>query len=103
MKKIFFKSFHVGSGVRDPESYAAAIRTARQVFNQAGKLGFQMDLLDIGGGFPGDMYAAIVPQFEKVTFCLVLLSICLYPLIVYRNQPSSKAEIVGSITVRYLW
>ena len=67
-KKKCFKSFHVGSGVRDPESYAAAIRASRQVFDQASKLGFQMDLLDIGGGFPGDMYAAIVPQFEKVGF-----------------------------------
>ncbi len=59
-------SFHAGSGVQDPESYADPIRAARRVFDMATQLGFTMDLLDIGGGFPGDLYAHIVPPFQKV-------------------------------------
>ncbi|XP_072014722.1 ornithine decarboxylase-like isoform X2 [Amphiura filiformis] len=58
-------SFHVGSVVQNPESYADPIRAARRVFDLATKLGFQMEILDIGGGFPGDLYAQIVPPFQK--------------------------------------
>lgn len=46
-------SFHVGSGCQDSESFVKAIRNARKVFNVAAEEGFQMHLLDIGGGFPG--------------------------------------------------
>ncbi|KAJ7993725.1 hypothetical protein DPEC_G00257650 [Dallia pectoralis] len=46
-------SFHVGSGCTDSNAYRQAISDARCVFNIAEELGFQMTLLDIGGGFPG--------------------------------------------------
>ena len=46
-------SFHVGSGASDPESFARAIRDSRLVFDQAEKAGFDLHVLDVGGGFSG--------------------------------------------------
>lgn len=46
-------SFHVGSGNNDPNAYIGAIKNARKVFDQASRLGFEMKLLDLGGGLPG--------------------------------------------------
>jgi ornithine decarboxylase len=46
-------SFHVGSGCRDNTAFPRAIAAAKSVFNTAKSLGFNMHLLDIGGGFPG--------------------------------------------------
>ncbi|KAI6190964.1 hypothetical protein M3Y97_00175800 [Aphelenchoides bicaudatus] len=49
-------SFHVGSGCHDPLSFRRAIEKSRQLFQLATKMGHQMQILDIGGGFPGDDY-----------------------------------------------
>ncbi|THU88680.1 hypothetical protein K435DRAFT_781952 [Dendrothele bispora CBS 962.96] len=52
-------SFHVGSGCYDPTVYAAAIRSAREVFDLAAQPengGFDMELLDIGGGFEDESF-----------------------------------------------
>lgn len=46
-------SFHVGSGCFSSEAFVQAIEQARRVFDEAEALGFKMDLLDIGGGYPG--------------------------------------------------
>ncbi|KAL3881866.1 hypothetical protein ACJMK2_028258 [Sinanodonta woodiana] len=48
-------SFHVGSGCLEASAFAAAIQQARQVFDIGLDLGFDMNLLDIGGGFPGQV------------------------------------------------
>ncbi|XP_074072639.1 ornithine decarboxylase-like [Macrotis lagotis] len=45
--------FHVGSGCQTPESFNKAIADARQVFDLGLQIGHPMNLLDIGGGFPG--------------------------------------------------
>lgn len=42
-------SFHVGSQTLDPSSYVDAIRKAGEVVKQSG---VQLDVFDIGGGFP---------------------------------------------------
>lgn len=57
-------SFHVGSGVEEAEAFSAAVETAAQVFDEGQALGFDFDLLDIGGGFPGHSGAPIT--FEEV-------------------------------------
>uniref|UniRef100_A0A3Q4NBU7 Ornithine decarboxylase-like n=1 Tax=Neolamprologus brichardi TaxID=32507 RepID=A0A3Q4NBU7_NEOBR len=44
-------SFHVGSGCTRSSAFRQAIEDARRVFDVASLLGFQMRLLDIGGGF----------------------------------------------------
>lgn len=52
-------SFHVGTGCQDAPIYSKAIYLARKVFDIAKELGFKMNLLDIGGGFPGDTNSEI--------------------------------------------
>jgi ornithine decarboxylase len=44
-------SFHVGSGASDPGSFTKAVQDARMVFDQAAAAGFDLKLLDVGGGF----------------------------------------------------
>lgn len=46
-------SFHVGSGCNNPGIFRTAIGYARKVFDYAASLGYNLNLLDIGGGFPG--------------------------------------------------
>ncbi|KAI8127024.1 Ornithine decarboxylase 1 [Lucilia cuprina] len=46
-------SFHVGSGCNDFPAYDRAITTAKNLFQFGAVLGYEMNLLDIGGGFPG--------------------------------------------------
>ena len=46
-------SYHVGSGCTQLDSYSAALKNARTVFDIAHSKGIKMNLLDIGGGFPG--------------------------------------------------
>jgi ornithine decarboxylase len=47
-------SFHVGSGCQKPNAFTDAIRRAEEVMTAGAALGFSMELLDIGGGFPGN-------------------------------------------------
>lgn len=47
-------SFHVGSGCKDYPVYNKAIRFCRDLFDEAKGLGFDLSVVDIGGGFPGD-------------------------------------------------
>ncbi|XP_041483673.1 ornithine decarboxylase-like [Lytechinus variegatus] len=56
-------SFHVGSGCRDPMTYIESIRNSKELFDFGNDLGFKMNLLDIGGGFPGQDSAPI--KFEE--------------------------------------
>uniref|UniRef100_A0A8C7XHB2 ornithine decarboxylase n=1 Tax=Oryzias sinensis TaxID=183150 RepID=A0A8C7XHB2_9TELE len=58
-------SFHVGSGCTDAGTFVKAIADARCVFDMGEELGFQMDLLDIGGGFPGSEDTEL--SFEEIT------------------------------------
>ncbi|KAJ8289508.1 hypothetical protein GJAV_G00002130 [Gymnothorax javanicus] len=46
-------SFHVGSLCSNSDAYRKAIKDGREVFDMAAKLGYSMNLVDIGGGFPG--------------------------------------------------
>jgi diaminopimelate decarboxylase len=61
---VFSCSFHVGSGCQEAGAFEAAIEQARDVFDMGLDMGFKMDLLDIGGGFPGQETAGI--SFEEV-------------------------------------
>lgn len=46
-------SFHVGSGCYSPQAFAEAVGLAARVHDMASRAGTPMDMLDIGGGFPG--------------------------------------------------
>lgn len=58
-------SFHVGSGCTDPQTFVQAVTDARFVFDMAAEFGFNMHLLDIGGGFPGSEDVKL--KFEEMT------------------------------------
>jgi len=63
-------SFHVGSGCYDAMAYSAAVASACTVFGIAKNEGFHFNLLDIGGGFPGQKNVKL--PFEEI--CSVLRS-----------------------------
>lgn len=46
-------SFHVGSGCMSVGSFIAAIQSAHRVFRQAEEIGYNFNMLDLGGGWPG--------------------------------------------------
>ncbi len=59
-------SFHVGSQCLNPEDYNAVLRQVRTVWDQATEQGFQLEVLDIGGGFPAP-YRESAPSIRS--FC----------------------------------
>ncbi|XP_075717222.1 ornithine decarboxylase [Rhinoderma darwinii] len=63
--EIIGVSFHVGSGCTDPQTFVQAVSDARCVFDMGAEHGFNMHLLDIGGGFPGSEDVKL--KFEEVT------------------------------------
>jgi ornithine decarboxylase len=58
-------SFHVGSQCTNIQNYIQALQLAAGVFAEARSLGFEMKLLDIGGGFPAH-YDDTVPAFKNL-------------------------------------
>jgi len=53
-------SFHVGSGCDEPEVFDRCITLGRQLFDVAARdYGFDMTLLDLGGGYPGNRGSSI--------------------------------------------
>ena len=58
-------SFHVGSQCTNPENYIQAIHLSAAIFAEAKSRGFDLQLLDIGGGFPA-AYDASVPKFATL-------------------------------------
>jgi len=47
-------SFHVGSGCYDASAYVDTLKNAASLFDYASAAGFEMNLLDLGGGWPGE-------------------------------------------------
>ena len=58
-------SFHVGSQCTNLKNYSQALQLAVGVFSEARARGFDLKLLDIGGGFPAP-YDDEVPPFKKL-------------------------------------
>jgi len=58
-------SFHVGSGCESADAYTEAIANAKYVFDLGRQLGFKMNFLDIGGGFPGTSVTKV--RFEETS------------------------------------
>jgi ornithine decarboxylase len=61
-------SFHVGSGCYDVTSFKKAIHDAYEVFKMAEKEGFNLTLLDIGGGWPGTN--DVKPTFQDIAVAI---------------------------------
>ena len=58
-------SFHVGSQCTNPTNYSQALHLAAGIFSEAKARGFDLKLLDIGGGFPAH-YDDTVPPFRRL-------------------------------------
>ncbi len=58
-------SFHVGSQCTNLKNYSEALTIAAGVFAEARARGFDLKILDIGGGFPAP-YDDSVPPFKKL-------------------------------------
>ena len=43
----------MGSGCRDASAYTRAIMHSRELFDEGAKIGHDMTILDLGGGYPG--------------------------------------------------
>ena len=59
----------MGSGCNDLPAYERAIATAKKLFDFGALLGYNMNLLDIGGGFPGSddkKFASVSPKKKKI-------------------------------------
>jgi ornithine decarboxylase len=54
-------SFHVGSQCTNPANYSQALHLAAGIFAEAKTRGYNLKLLDIGGGFPAHYDKAIMP------------------------------------------
>ncbi len=65
-------SFHVGSCCDDGVSYIDAISLAKEVFETAKTFGFEMNFLDIGGGFPGHNNKESDDKFIEIARCINL-------------------------------
>jgi ornithine decarboxylase len=61
-------SFHVGSGARNPAAFPLAVAKARAAFDMAISMGFDMTVLDLGGGYSGNLTDGIT--MEKVAASL---------------------------------
>ncbi|KXS20881.1 ornithine decarboxylase [Gonapodya prolifera JEL478] len=66
--KVVGVSFHVGSGCFDAMAFRDAVVAARKVFDEGEAQGFEMKLLDVGGGFPGANSDGIT--FEQIATVL---------------------------------
>src|SRR5262245_19490967 len=58
-------SFHVGSQCTNVQNYIQALHLAAGIFSEAKTRGFDLKLLDIGGGFPAH-YDDTVPAFKNL-------------------------------------
>lgn len=62
--KVVGISFHVGSGCNDASAYRTALQHAKNLCEIGEGLGFNMDIIDMGGGFPGADHPS--NPFEKI-------------------------------------
>ncbi|KAI5805377.1 pyridoxal-dependent decarboxylase [Peziza echinospora] len=62
-------SFHVGSGSYDPSAYVRSVQDARVVFDEAADYGYDLKLLDVGGGYGHDNFEDVAtllgPALDK--------------------------------------
>jgi ornithine decarboxylase len=58
-------SFHVGSQCTNYDNYTAALTITSEIFHDARKKGYNLKIVDIGGGYPVP-YDAQVPKFEAL-------------------------------------
>jgi ornithine decarboxylase len=78
-------SFHVGSQQTDPQAWSAAIAHAAWIFRACAHRGVALDLLNLGGGLPGQYQAPIPPLADYAAAIETALS---------REFGSSRPELL---------
>ena len=63
-------TFHVGSQCRNPENWKIAIKKSISLINKMKKLGFDISVLNIGGGFPIPLTKP-VPLFSTISESII--------------------------------
>lgn len=58
-------SFHVGSGASDPTAFEKSVGDARTIFDFAETLGYDFQLLDVGGGFVDESFEMFAEPLNK--------------------------------------
>jgi ornithine decarboxylase len=58
-------SFHVGSQCTNFDNYTSALAITSEIFHDARKKGYHLNIVDMGGGFPVP-YDTQVPKFEEL-------------------------------------
>jgi len=52
-------SFHVGSGSHDPDAFVSSVDMAKRAFKISRDVGFELNILDVGGGFCHDNFESV--------------------------------------------
>lgn len=82
----------MGSGCYDATAYSAAVASARTVFDIAEGEGFHFNLLDIGGGFPGQKSAKLT--FEEVS---TVCQYCFFTILTHLHINYYLLERTGNL------
>jgi len=95
MKQIRFRGyhFHIGSGIQDTDDYRKALTGLKKILKDTEKAGFNVDVLDIGGGLG-------VPNSREMT-TLELLMYQAFDLLYSGRKSNSKisfAHFADSVT-----
>lgn len=68
--KVVGISFHIGSSCEDYDVYCEAIKVSRNIFRTAATVGYELHILDLGGGFPGENFERIFEFSGKINLAL---------------------------------
>jgi diaminopimelate decarboxylase len=63
-------AFHIGANCLEYEIFAKAIKDSAAAFEYGNSIGLKMELVDIGGGFPGRETETIVIKSREREFFL---------------------------------
>jgi len=75
--KVMGISFHVGSGCMHAKGFTETLKVARAAFDLGESFGFNLTLLDIGGGFPGNDNTAVT--FREIAIAMAPVLDELFP------------------------
>jgi len=60
-------SFHVGSSCKNGTQYFEALENTKKIFDIAKEIGYNMNVIDIGGGFPGTRDEKSMVLLQEIT------------------------------------
>ncbi|QDT06734.1 Lysine/ornithine decarboxylase [Rubripirellula lacrimiformis] len=79
-------SFHVGSQCLNPGDYRRVLERVRQCWDEAAEMGFELEVLDIGGGFPAPYRDS--EMMTLATYC--------------DSVSASLSEVFGDLPIRLI-